>query len=190
MGSFQLSIPVRRKKDILPNQQRLLSNLRWIQRAIPTKNRWIPVFGKYVSQIAHRVDALGGNSKKVAPSAEGQWKKAYLRCKFLTFSCMALLATLLVGSGTQTGDVILVGGVPVAAFLAGAVRQWLRKCRPTKCQMLRTLLIGSGIAAVILALLAVFGTSTTQLTTSLIVSAGIAAVTGVISWVKGCWRVY
>lgn len=72
VGSFQLTIPVRDKIEILPRQQRLLSNLRWIERAIPANDRWSPVFSKYVSQIADRVDALGGDSKKVAPSPTGQ----------------------------------------------------------------------------------------------------------------------
>ena len=73
VGSFQLTIPVREKAEILPGQERLLSNLRWIERAIPANNRWSPVFRRYVRQIADRVDALGGDSSKVAASPSGQW---------------------------------------------------------------------------------------------------------------------
>jgi hypothetical protein len=188
VGSFQLTIPVRKKADILPAQQRLLSNLRWIERAIPAGNRWTPVFGKYVAQIADRVDALGGDSSKVAPSADGQWQQAYRTCHLLSFICMLLLAVLFVGSGTQTGGVIVIGGIPVVALLAGSINLWRKKCRPTNCQLLRALLVGSGICAIILALLAVFGISTMQLVTTLIVSVGVAVATAIVSWVKGCYR--
>lgn len=188
VGSFQLSIPVRKKADMLPAQQRLLSNLRWIERAIPASNRWTPVFGRYVSQIADRVDALGGDSSKVGPSADGQWQQAYTRCRLLSFICILLLAVLLIGSGTQSGGVIVIGGIPVLVLLAGSVNLWRRKCRPTNCQLLRALLVGSGIGAIILALLAVFGISTMQLVTTLIVSVGVAVVTAIVSWVKGCFK--
>ena len=188
VGSFQLTIPVRKKADILPAQQRLLSNLRWIERAIPSGNRWTPVFGKYVAQIADRVDALDGDSSKIAPSADGQWQKAYRTCSLLSFVCMVLLAVLLVGGGTQTGGVIVVGGMPILVLLAGLITLWRKKCRPTNCQLLRALLVGSGIGAIILALLVATGTFTMQLVTTLIISVGVTVVTAIASWVKGCFR--
>jgi hypothetical protein len=188
VGSFQLTIPVRKKADILPTQQRLLSNLRWIERAIPVENRWTPIFGKYVAQIASRVDALGGNSKKVAPSASGQWQQAYRICRLLSLTSILLIAALVVGSGTQTGGVVVLGGVPVAALLAGMVYLWRQKCRPTNCQLLRALLLGSGIGAIILALLAVFGIYSSYLTITLLISVGVVVATAIVSWVKGCFR--
>ncbi len=188
IGSFQLTIPVREKAEMLPAQQRLLSNLRWIERAIPAGNRWVPVFGKYVAQIADRVDALGGDSGKVAPSASGQWQQAYRTCLFLSFICILLTAALLVGSGTQPGGLVVVGGIPLLALLAGAAYQWRKACRPINCQLLRALLAGSGIAAIILVLVAVFGIVTPQLISMLIVSAGVAAMTLIVSWLKGCFR--
>ena len=188
IGSFQLTIPVRKSADILPAQQRLLSNLRWIERAIPTGNRWMPVFGQYVGQIADRVDALGGDSRKVAPTADGQWRQAYRICRLLSFICMLLLVVLFVGSGTQAGGVIVIGGIPVVALLAGAINLWRKKCRPTNCQLLQVLLVGSGIGAIILTLLAVFWISTVQVVTTLIVSVGVTVVIAIVSWLKGCFR--
>ncbi len=187
VGSFQLTIPVRDKTDILPAQQRLLSNLRWIERAIPAENRWVPVFGKYVAQVADRVDALGGDSSKVAPSAAGQWQQAYRTCRLLSLISELLIAALVVGSGTQTGGVVVLGGIPLVALLSGTVYIWSKRCRPTNCQLLRALLVGLGIGAIILALLAVFGISTTQLIAMLIVSVGVAVATAIVSWVKGCF---
>ncbi|MCP4581984.1 MAG: hypothetical protein GY839_10220 [candidate division Zixibacteria bacterium] len=188
VGSFQLTIPVRNKADILPAQQRLLSNLRWIKRAIPVGNRWVPVFSKYVAQIADRVDALGGDSSKVAPSASGQWQQAHRTCRLSALISALLIAGLVVVSGTQTCGLVVLGGIPLVVLLACMVYLWRNKCRPTNCQLLRALLAGSGIGAIILALLAVFGTVTSQLITTLIVSAGVAVATAIVSWVKGCFR--
>lgn len=75
LGAFQFTIPVRTKEVLLAPEERLLSVFRWIEQAIPANNRWAPVFGKYVGQIASRVDALGGDSSKIAPSPNGEWLK-------------------------------------------------------------------------------------------------------------------
>jgi hypothetical protein len=188
VGSFQLTIPVRDKADILPAQQRLLSNLRWIERAIPPGNRWAPVFGKYVAQVAARVDALGGNSKRVAPSASGQWQEAYRTCLLMMLITILLIAALVVGSGTQTGGVVVLGGISVVALLAGTVYLWRKKCRPTTCQLLRALLAGSAVGAIFLALVLLFGQPTPRLIVALLVSAGVSAATAIVSWLKGCHR--
>ena len=188
VGSFQLTIPVRDKADILPAQQRLLSNLRWIERAIPANDRWSTVFSKYVTQIAGRVDALGGDSSKVAPSASGQWEQAHRNCLILTIAAILFIVMLLVDIGALTGGLTAIIGIPVFTLLIGTVYLWINKCRPRMCQLLRVLLVGAGIGAVILALLAVFGVSTPQLITTLIVSVGVTALTAVVSWVRGCFK--
>lgn len=188
VGSFQLTIPVRAKADILPGQQRLLSNLRWIERAIPAGNRWAPVFGKYVNQVAHRVDALGGDSSKVAPSASGQWQQAYRACLLLTLLSALLIAALVIGGGMQTGGVLVIGGIPVVVLLAGTVYMWRKKCRPTACQLLRALLAGAGLGVIVLAVLATFGTSAPQLFPVLGVSAGFVVAAAILSWLRGCFR--
>lgn len=188
VGSFQLTIPVRDKSDILPAQQRLLSNLRWIERAIPAANRWVPVFGKYVAQVADRVDALGGDSSKVAPSASGQWQQAYRICRLLSLISALLIAALVIGSGTKTGGVVVLGGIPVVALLAGTVYLWRKKCRPTTCQLLRALLVGSAVGAILLALVLLFGQPTPRLVAILLVSAGVSVATAIVSWLKGCFR--
>ena len=172
----------------MPRQQRLLSNLRWIERAIPANDRWSPVFSKYVSQIADRVDALGGDSKRVAPPPSGQWQEAYRICLILTLATVLLIATLVVSIGALTGGLMPITGIPVFALLVGAVYFRKNKCRPKMCQLYRALLAGLGIGTVILAILAVFGLSTPQLITTLIVSAGATAVTAIVSWVRGCFK--
>jgi hypothetical protein len=187
VGSFQLTIPVRNKADILPAQQRLLSNLRWIERAIPAGNRWTPVFGKYVAQVADRVNALGGDPNKVGPSASGQWKQAYRTCRLLSLIIAFFIATLAIQSGTQTVGVVMLGDTAIVALLGCTVYLWRKKCRPKSCQLLQTLLIGSIIGAIFLTLVLFFGQPTLRLVLVLIVSAGVAIATAIVSWLKGCF---
>jgi hypothetical protein len=71
LGSFQISIPVETKRELLEPEERLLSVLRWIARGIPTGNRWYPVFRRYLHQIAGRVGGLGGNPTTILPSPQG-----------------------------------------------------------------------------------------------------------------------
>lgn len=188
VGSFQLTIPVRTKADILPGQQRLLSNLRWIERAIPTGNRWAPVFGKYVAQVAARVDALGGDSSRVAPSSSGQWEDAYRTCLLFMLATISLVAVLAVGGGVAVGGILVLGGIPIVALLAGTIHLWKKKCRPTICQLLRALLAGSVVGALLLALVLLVGQPTPRVIVALLVSAGVTAAAAVVSWLKGCFR--
>ncbi len=71
LGSFQLSIPVLTRQALLEPEERLLSVLRWIGKAIPRHNRWAPVFERYLKQIAGRVSALGGDPECILPSPTG-----------------------------------------------------------------------------------------------------------------------
>jgi hypothetical protein len=72
-GSFQISIPVSVKSEMLVPEERNLSVLRWIQQSIPTSSRWYPVFQRYISQLAGRVTALRGNGDTVPPAQTGVW---------------------------------------------------------------------------------------------------------------------
>jgi hypothetical protein len=74
LGTFQLTIPVLVKAEMLAPEERLLSVLRWMLETASKKSRWFPVFSRYVSQIAARVMALGGNPARVLPSPIGNWQ--------------------------------------------------------------------------------------------------------------------
>ena len=145
------------------------------------------VFGKYVAQVADRVDALGGDSSKVAPSASGQWLQAYRTCLLLSLISILLIALLAVGVGTQSGSVVVWGGMPVVALLAGIFFLWRKKCRPTTCQLLRTMLVGTAIGSVILALVLLFGQPMPRIIAAILVSAGVSVSTAIVSWLKGCF---
>lgn len=70
-GSFQLTIPISTKQDILPDAERSLALLRWILDSIPASDRWHPVMDRYVGAFADRVDGLGGDPGTIPPSATG-----------------------------------------------------------------------------------------------------------------------
>jgi hypothetical protein len=59
LGSFQFSVLVRTKKEILPAIQRARANLTRVLPTVPTENRWHPVMVRYLAQVTGRVNALG-----------------------------------------------------------------------------------------------------------------------------------
>lgn len=187
LGTFQITIPVRAKEEILAGEARLLSNLRWIERAIPAGNRWAPVFSKYVQRIAGRVDALGGESGQVVPTATGEWRQAYARCRLLGRLAVLLLAALVIAGGTLSGAILGTAVAAMAVLLAGVTRIWITRCRPGICPVLRALLAGAGLGALGLALLALLGTSTPQLVPTLLASAIVAVFALLAGWRKGCF---
>jgi hypothetical protein len=71
IGAFQLSIPVSQKSKLLLAEERQLSVLRWIGEAIPAKNRWYPVFQRYLEVIGGRVQSFGGHPTQILPSTLG-----------------------------------------------------------------------------------------------------------------------
>ncbi len=71
VGAFQLSIPVRNKIVLRAREERDLSVLRWIAKAIPSTSRWYDVFHRYLKLIAGRVSSFGGDPGKIEPSPTG-----------------------------------------------------------------------------------------------------------------------
>jgi hypothetical protein len=77
LGAFQLTIPVRTKEVLLVREERDLSVLRWIAEAIPHHSRWYLVFHRYLSQIAGRVTAFGGDPTQILPSPTGEGRRKH-----------------------------------------------------------------------------------------------------------------
>ncbi|HEX8107214.1 MAG TPA: sialidase family protein [Kofleriaceae bacterium] len=71
LGAFQLSIPVRSKQVLRVVEERDFAVLRWINQAIPSANRWHPVFRRYLEIVSHRVRDFGGNPLQIPPSPTG-----------------------------------------------------------------------------------------------------------------------
>ena len=70
LGSFRLTIPVRMGEVLLPREIRKLAVLRYVAQAIPSSNRWSPVFVRYLEQIAAKIRGLGGDPDTVPPSLD------------------------------------------------------------------------------------------------------------------------
>lgn len=187
VGSFQVTIPVHDKIEMLPAQERLLSMLRWTERVIPKGDRWYAVFGRYVKQIAQRVDALGGDSNKVAPSPSGQWKEAYRNCLLFKYAAILLIALLAVDIGVFTGGLLAGTGISILALLSVTVYLWNKKCRPRRCQLLLSLLSGTVLGAIVLALLVLFNVSAPILIITLIACGCIALITAIVCLIGRCF---
>jgi hypothetical protein len=71
VGAFQFSVLVQTRTEILPIVERTLVNLRRLIGTIPHENRWYPVMQRYLSQVARKVEGLGGGEGHRAPGKDG-----------------------------------------------------------------------------------------------------------------------
>jgi hypothetical protein len=71
LGGFEFALTIRTKTELLYSEERLLAWLLWIQQAIPTINRWYPVWQRYIAQVGGRVQGFGGNPGQIQPSPTG-----------------------------------------------------------------------------------------------------------------------
>lgn len=188
LGSFQLSIPVTVKENMLVHEVRLLANLRWIQRSIPANNRWYPVFNRYVKQIADRVDALGGNAGDVAASPNDGLVPGSKNCLLYGILIMLLLAALIIVSGAITGTIRTILVAAIAAIILGLGYYWISTCRPSICRRFKTIFFGVGAGTVVLALLWLADVVSPQMKGVLITGGIVTVITGLVCWVRGCFR--
>jgi hypothetical protein len=73
LGTFQIAIPVDVKANMVLNEQRLLSVLRWVGQSISPNSRWLQVFQRYLEILAIRVSGLGIDPDQIPPTATGVW---------------------------------------------------------------------------------------------------------------------
>jgi hypothetical protein len=71
VGAFELAIPIHTKEVLLEPEERLLSLLLWVQKAIPKQSRWFSVFERYLGYIGDRVTGFGGDPAKIPASPFG-----------------------------------------------------------------------------------------------------------------------
>jgi hypothetical protein len=187
LGSFQITIPVNTKENMLAHEEILLSNLRWIQRSIPENNRWFPVFNRYVKQIGNRVNALGGNSNRVAASPSDDWKARYRRCTAMRIAALAFLSMFVIISGSLTGPLLITVGALCLALFVGLGFYWIKNCKPNECSIYKTLLFGVGFGVVVLAILLLVSISTPQLTAVSLMSFLITALLAFMCWIRNCF---
>jgi hypothetical protein len=71
VGGFQLSIPIRKRADLLETEARHLSVLRHIALSIPPQDPWHQVFTRHLTQIALRLRDWGFDPGTITPSPDG-----------------------------------------------------------------------------------------------------------------------
>ena len=71
VGTFQIKIPVTTAAVMLRPDEDALAIIRWRLTQMVTTNRWFPVLTRYAGYLAARIDALGGDSTAIPPSADG-----------------------------------------------------------------------------------------------------------------------
>lgn len=71
IGAFQLSMPVSTKKDMLLDQMRILSVMRWRLALVQRQSPWRKALQHYVDLLAAKVQALGGNPFEVPATPDG-----------------------------------------------------------------------------------------------------------------------
>ncbi len=70
LGAFRMTIPVKIGEPLLSREVRNLAVLRYIAQAIPTNDRWYPIFVRYIDQVANKVRGLGVDPTLIKPSAD------------------------------------------------------------------------------------------------------------------------
>jgi hypothetical protein len=187
LGAFQMTIPVRADPEILPNEIRKLSVLRYIQQTIPANNRWHPIFVRYLDEIARRVKGLGGDPNAVNPSPDGSGGLRPLSsrlCCYLAWLVAFFLALFIVALG-------FAGAAQPIRVLLGllfffALLLWVFRCRPRLCAWLAPLLLGAGVGAGIVGLLLVGGMATPSAPILLALVAIVMAMIVLIGIVGRC----
>ncbi|MGC3939639.1 galactose oxidase-like domain-containing protein [Roseobacter sp. EG26] len=71
VGAFDLTIPVGKGPDLLDGEAEKLSVLKYVFDGMPEKDRWYPVFKRYLFEIGERVRGFGGDPESVHPSPHG-----------------------------------------------------------------------------------------------------------------------
>lgn len=71
IGAVTLEMPVYKASFLKIGAERELSFMRHIATTIPTGDRWKPIFDRYLGHLAARVDALGGDARKVEANPDG-----------------------------------------------------------------------------------------------------------------------
>ena len=186
LGSFQMTIPVSTKAVLLEPEIRKLSVLRHIARAIPPEDQWHAVFTRYLDQIADRVRGFGGDPDRVAPSPAGTGRdETHERCERRGWLFAVLLALLVVVAGLHLTSLYLPEFI-IAVGVVVLALAWIKPCSPSRCQMLRRLVVGLALGMAILAILVLSGISAL----GVVMLAVVALLLGLLIAVGVVWRCF
>jgi hypothetical protein len=181
VGAFQFSVEVKKGRNILLADERKLIALKRVIATVPIENRWYPVLKRNFDQILQRFTALGGD-----PGAILGPPRDSAKCRTLSALCAAILAAFVVVLGAFTGAQQLVAVATAGVLFVLATAMWMA-CKPSACQILKSLLLGTAIGAGILPILALLGLATAQLITVLAIAVIVVALLAIAGAMKRCW---
>lgn len=199
IGSFQITIPVSTGPLMLATEIHNLSVLRHIALSIPVTDRWHPIFVRYLEEIADRVRGLGfdpdgvepspgGDGGGILPTPEGAGKPGRDHCDCrMQWLFSAVLAPLLVLIGVAPIGL----SAPLAALgvvlLVAVVCYWRWRCRLKACDLIAALLLGFGIAGVVLSLVALLGPRSPGVLLMLALTGLVTGLLIITALLGGCW---
>lgn len=67
VGAVQLEVPISTAEQILPAEERKLAVLRWIRKSMGLSDRWVPIFDRWLGQVADRIRGMGGDPDAIEP---------------------------------------------------------------------------------------------------------------------------
>lgn len=109
------------------------------------------------------------------------------RCSLLGILTALLLALFLIRIGTMPGGFQPPVDLPVYILFLAVSIYWIRVCIPGECRILLAAIIGFGLGALILLLIAQQGGYTPQLLNVLIVSIIMAVAAAIQAWRRNCF---
>lgn len=181
IGSFDFTIPVGYATQLVGAAQRDLAVLRQIGATIPPGNRWYPVFQRYLGLLTDRVRAFGGDPDAGVPGrSEGG------PCCRFGLGVAALLAVWVVAlafAGTAAGR---VAAVALGLLTLGAAVLWQRRCMPGVCGSLWPLLVGIGVGAAVVGVVALAGAFAAPPVVLMAVALVVVAVVAVVMLARRC----
>jgi hypothetical protein len=160
IGSFQLSVPVRKAETIVGEESRALSVLRRIALSIPTSDHWYPIFQRYLGGLADQVAGLGGDPGAIHPNRDGSGRPEPPESKgrhcWEGWGYAAMLACALVALGIAPAALAPLAAIAIIAAVGLVCRWWIR-CRPTPCELLTMTFLALTVASMLVAIAGLAG---------------------------------
>jgi hypothetical protein len=195
VGAFQVKIPVSTKEDILPAEENTLAIFKWRLLSMSPTNRWYPVLLRYISYLSARVEGLGGDPDAIPPSLQGATTttrddgspqsraSACHKLRWLLPLIIAPLIVLIALAPTLWAAPLSAVGIVLIVAVAWYWR-WL--CKPSVCDLLCALILGIGVADLVLGIVVLLGYRTLWLLLVLAVLGVVGGILVLVSALRGC----
>lgn len=212
IGAFEIAIPVSKKELIVDDERRTYSVMKHIATKIPPMDRWYKIFQLYLHGLGVKLDALGVDPGSVHGNPDGSgepyvppdrpedpepsggggpsggtgpsWARHCLEA--WAVSLVLVLTLTLLGVIESAGARGVIVAVAVVALVL-LIRAWsVRCCGHIRCALLDHVLLGSAVAAGVLAILLAADVDTDFLAEATAIAAAIAGLAVVLSFAFRC----